>query len=777
MLGVPIGASASAQAQRSISIPAGSLYAALRQLARQTGITVGGTVRGMARLRTPAVRGDMSAEEALRMLLAATPYEAIRSGARTFRIERRNIRSERPASASTTPANAQPSPPAAPPQPIIVTASKRETGYDDYAGSATVADLDDALPGTQSGGLEHLLAALPVISSTELGPGRNKLFIRGVADSSFNGPTQSTIGLYFGEHRLIYSAPNPDLRLYDVERVELLEGPQGTLYGTGALGGILRLTPRHAAPGEWEARLWASTSLTAGGEPSYDLAGLVNVPLGNSAAIRILGYNGRTGGYIDDSLRRLTNVNRTLTEGWRATLRTDFGDGWTVDIDGLGQLLDTRDGQYADEGLLPLTRRSRIAQPFDSDIIGGGVTVRKDWGDLDLVSATGVFRSDLGTRFDASGLSSTGDLLAFDEDRRIDLVTHETRLSQNSTGDYSWVLGVSGVVNVERRTQALGDPDAPALLIALRDTTNEAALFGEASVSLSDRWNATLGGRIVLSESLSEKILVSGVEFEPRVTAFRFLPTAAISWRPDERLFAYLRYQRGYRAGGVSVEGATDSNPQIDRFEPDGLETIELGARLNLRDIMRTELSVAGFVTRWSNIQADRIDERGFPLTSNIGDGRIYGMTASATVRPIEAVSLSGALFLNQTHFSAAPNVIAGTEGQLPNVAEIGARTNITVTAPVSDHARIEALVGLDYHGESILGLEPFLEIPQGGYFEAKAAIAYRTESWSIALEAANLANARSNRFAFGNPFLVGNARQTTPLRPREIKLSAAIRF
>src|SRR3546814_3098560 len=86
------------------------------------------------------------------------------------------------------------------------------------------------------------------LSSTHLGAGRNKLFIRGIADSSFTGPTQATVGQYLGDIRLSYNAPDPDLRLYDVDNVEVLEGPQGTLYGAGSLGGIIRVVPNAPNP-------------------------------------------------------------------------------------------------------------------------------------------------------------------------------------------------------------------------------------------------------------------------------------------------------------------------------------------------------------------------------------------------------------------------------------------------------------------------------------------------------------------------------------------------
>jgi hypothetical protein len=79
------------------------------------------------------------------------------------------------------------------------------------------------------GGTEKITQRVPTVASTYLGSGRNKLFIRGIADSSFTGPTQATVGQYLGDLRLSYNAPDPDLRLSDLARVEVLEGPQGTL--------------------------------------------------------------------------------------------------------------------------------------------------------------------------------------------------------------------------------------------------------------------------------------------------------------------------------------------------------------------------------------------------------------------------------------------------------------------------------------------------------------------------------------------------------------------
>src|SRR3546814_3797556 len=121
---------------------------------------------------------------------------------------------------------------------IIVTASKTDLPHSHFAGVVTQLDGGDLAFGGERG-MDSILSRTASVSSTHLGPGRNKLFIRGIADSSFTGPTQSTVGQHFGDIRLSYNAPDPDLRPYDIDTVEILEGPPGTFYGSGSLGRLI----------------------------------------------------------------------------------------------------------------------------------------------------------------------------------------------------------------------------------------------------------------------------------------------------------------------------------------------------------------------------------------------------------------------------------------------------------------------------------------------------------------------------------------------------------
>jgi iron complex outermembrane receptor protein len=141
----------------------------------------------------------------------------------------------------------------------------------------------DARTNTIARGIEGL-------TITGQGAGRNRIFLRGVADSPFNGATQSTVAVLLDDSRLTYSAPDPDLRLVDVARVEVLKGPQGSLYGTGALGGIYRVVTNRANL----TRVSGSASFAVIGIAEGGIGGsgsaVVNLPLlTDRAALRLVG--------------------------------------------------------------------------------------------------------------------------------------------------------------------------------------------------------------------------------------------------------------------------------------------------------------------------------------------------------------------------------------------------------------------------------------------------------------------------------------------------------
>ncbi|MEP1422491.1 MAG: TonB-dependent receptor [Erythrobacter sp.] len=530
-LGVPlvIGvqlAPVSAQSHQEVNVPAGRLSSAIRTLSRQTRVSIVSSDRGLRSIRSRAVRGNLSAEEALRQLLQGTPYRAASVRGGGFRIEKRpptRIAGSRVLARATPP----------PPQPIIVEATKRSAASTDYAGGLRTLDL--TTPGLISGasGLDDLLANVPSVNGTALGPGRNKVFLRGIADSSFNGPTQSTIGLYLGEQRIIFSAPNPDLRLVDVETVELLEGPQGSLYGTGTLAGLLRINPRKPDPTALESEGWVGVGFTSGAEQSWDVGSLFNLPVSDSAAVRVVGYGGREGGHVDDAARNLSNINSAKFYGGRAALAFDLGPDWNATLSGFGQQVDVDDGQYVDAGLPGLSRADLIAQPFRSRIYSGAVTVRGYLGEVGIVSTTGLVDNTLDTTFDSSALTQRpGSRQAFEETRDIRLITHETRISGGDLEGFNWVAGLGTLRTREDVTQLIenvqGDVNDLPPFARQRFKLDEVAVFGEGSIPLTSEVSATVGARVLYTWSTGERSFGQNTVVEPRNGPTRLLPTLAI---------------------------------------------------------------------------------------------------------------------------------------------------------------------------------------------------------------------------------------------------------
>src|SRR5262249_52393282 len=145
----------------------------------------------------------------------------------------------------------------------------------------------------------------------------------------------------------------------------------------------------------------------------------------------------------------------------------------------------------------------------------GQVTIRKSWGDIDLVSATGIVRHSLESRFDATGFAGTSGPQVYIEDVGITLVTNETRLSKADARGAGWVAGWSLVHDVDRIRRTLGPPSGPPPLAGVSNTVEEAALFGQYSFALGPRVIAMLGGRLTLSREDGETLDAPGNTYEP----------------------------------------------------------------------------------------------------------------------------------------------------------------------------------------------------------------------------------------------------------------------
>lgn len=773
MVLVPAAAEA---ADGSFAIPAGRLDKAILQLGRQGDVSVALADPALGRIRVRGVSGRMDVRTALDRLLEGSGLAVVAIDARTFRIVRIVAVRPRPAPLPQPVAVHEAHYPEPPPVEIVVTASKRDARLDDYPGAVSIMSIDrrfGSVPGQH--GSAAIMAELPDLNSTHLGSGRDKLFIRGLADSSFTGPTQATVGQYFGYARLNYNAPDPDLELYDIDKVEVLEGPQGALYGAGSLGGIIRLSPSLPDSGDWNGSARAGVAVTAHGAASNDAAAMINVPvLADRVAFRLVGYRSVDGGYINDVRRGLSDINRSSLSGGRAALRITPGAGWTIDAGWVRQDIQSRDGQYTEDGLPDLSQASTIAQPFDNDYSLFHATIEKRWGALLLRSTNSIVRHDLSNRFDASALG-TSMRIAYDQTIAVRQYANETTLSRRSDDGHGWIAGVSFDNGHDTVDRLLGDPAAPEPLSSVRDERTEWAGFGEWSFGLSPTLSASIGGRYSRTRLAGEVIdPAHPAPPEPHRTLDHVVPLAALSWKPHPGWLIYARYQEGFRPGGLAVSGINT----VSRFESDTVSTLEIGARFGNADRDRFSAALAASHARWEDIQADLVDAQGFPYTDNIGNGGIWGVSGKARWRPLDGLQVDAASIWNSSRLTQpASGYERSKDNDLPNIARWGGYLSVTWTREIAARMRLILRSNARYVGRSFLGVGNLLDIKQGNYVDTGLDLRLERGAIGLAVEFTNLFNADQNRFSYGNPFTVMQGRQETPLRPRTVRIGLDAAF
>ncbi|MDR7101628.1 TonB-dependent receptor domain-containing protein [Croceicoccus sp. BE223] len=780
-------AAPAAASERAVVTGAGTAGSVAIALARQTGSSIVIADPVLARRSVPAIRGRMDAAGAVRRLARALGGKAVATGANAWRIVAAPAPVARPAVRRETAGPRSAAPVEVPSgAPIVVQATKRDLRLDQIPAQVSVLD-GEALAIGGAGGTEEITRRLATVSSTYLGSGRNKLFIRGIADSSFTGPTQATVGQYFGDLRLSYNTPDPDLRLSDMERVEVLEGPQGTLYGAGALGGIIRLVPNRPSLSDATVAGQIGGALTSHGSPSGDASVTVNLPAGDAIAIRGTFDAAVQGGYIDKPRLNRDDVNLTRILGGRLAARADISGDWSVEVTGLGQSIDARDAQYADRGDPPLTSTAPMTEGADIDYALAALVVTGRIGAVRLRSTTGIVWQDLEERYDAA-MDYDPERL-FVQSSRSRMIANETRAWVPETDGFGWLVGASltrSEAELRRRFVASDKADIAGdnALAAMggpspgvTNTVDEATLYGEASLRILPGVVATAGGRLTWArlggggEDVAMDIAAARSDVTEHRTAIDVLPSVALHSELSDRTVLYVRYQEGFRPGGLAIESEF-----VRRFRSDRTATYEIGARHGSAASDPLHLAVSLSHTDWRNIQADFIDGSGLPSTANIGDGRIWSASLSGSARLAEGLRLEAGATWNRSKIDEPVMALRARTRQVPNIAEFAGRVALSYAGDVGSAMRLNADAWLGYIGPSRLGIGPELGNRQGDYLDTGIEVRLGSDAMGLSLTVDNIADVRGNRFSLGTPFSESRD-QVTPLRPRTIRIGLDRRF
>ena len=768
-----------------IAIPATTLDIALTTLARQSGQDIISTEPTLRNVRTRALSGAVPVATALVRLLNGSGYHAVAIDARSWRIVRDTVARPAPIPVATPRHSAAPPPAQVDKGDIVVTASKQRIPLLRYPGTLTTIapDVSPDIPALPD--MTDVARATPVLQNTEFGPGRNKIFIRGIADSSFDGATQSTASIYLGDAQLGYSGADPSLKLYDMQGVQVMEGPQGTLYGSGSIGGIVRLLPSPVALDRASGALSAGTTFTAGGAPGYDVAGMVDLPIvDDTLGVRAVAYDEREGGYIDDPQRGIDSTNRIDTVGGRLAVKYDPGGGWVFDATGLIQRIDGADAQYAEAGTGPLAHRSSLAQPFHNQVALASLSIHKTWASgLELLSATAATDNHSSEMFDATALSPArggagGERppTAYDVDTAKLLLTQEVRLSRSLGTGSSWVVGFTLLRNRDSEQRSLGVVGGVPAIDGVTNVTQSESAFAEGTVAVTRRFAVTLGSRLTVARIDGEPdFRTVSTDFVEGRSTRRIDPTAGFSWKIASELALYGRFQTGYRTGGLAVARGIG---RVADFGSDAIRVGEVGLRKLRSGATGLSLTAAVSYARWTDIQADLVNRRGLPYTDNIGDARITAVEGTADWIPIVGLRATAAFLYTQNSVTGPlADLSSPAHRRLPDTPPIAAK--IDTSYEWSLGGRYVASIGGSgsYTGRSVIGTGDLFDVSQGDYTDFSLRGGLRRGRVATTLSIDNLTNVHGNRFASGNPFSLTARDLTTPLRPFNVRLGTAVAF
>jgi iron complex outermembrane receptor protein len=764
------GTAGAAPARFSFNIPVKSRSEALIDIGVQARVTLGGALSCPG--RSKAVVGTLTLREALKAVTAGAPCR--------FEILDNDTVSIQPVARAKPPIIAQPPTSALALDSVIVTATKRPTRLGDAAGAVSVIRAE-RLHDTSAIDTTSISQQAAGFITTNLGAARNKIMLRGLSDGTFTGRTQQTVGTYLDNIPLTYNAPDPDLRLIDVDRVEILRGPQGALYGGGSLSGVYRIVSSKPVLNAWSGSVLAGAAATESGSPSSRLEGVLNMPLADRAAVRLVGYSDVDGGYVDDVNLRLANVDRTTRAGGRAALSVAVDPNWSILVSGARQDLHATDSQYTTPELGGRKRANQVRETHDNVLQEGAVTITGagEWGRF--VSSTGYVRHRFASRFDATAAlngagSASIDVGLFDEASKARILVEDMVLSSPDTDRLRWLVGLYGLGSLEDsdgelRARTYYDPSRLIYLETRRDRRRELAVYGETAYDIGGGWTASLGGRAFRSQvNTTSRVEAPApgqsrdLDRQARFTGVS--PKVSLQRTWSGGLF-YLLTSQGYRSGGFNSGGLVAPSALRAAFKPDHLRNYEIGGSARPWD-GRVTLRTALFHDVWTDIQTDQYLSSGLSYTANVGDGRNTGLEVEATVVAAPGLTFDANALFNRPRLSKVdPNFASAAQSELPGVPDVSAGAMMRYERRLAANRRLVLITELEYVGQSRLTFDRRFSPSMGGYVTGRLSAELATQDWSGTLAVTNPTNASSDTFAYGNPFSFGQVRQVTPLRPR----------
>lgn len=729
------------------------------------------------------MRGNFAPGVALQKLLMHTNCVATSAGQRTWRL------AFRPAKPSPRPAFIPVPMTRESDSEITVVINRRPQPANGTASALSVVPSSVIESGAYD--IAQLASHVPGMAVTNLGPGRDKILLRGLSDSVLTGRTQSLVGLYLDDTPLTYNAPDPDLLLVDMARVEVLKGPQGALYGQGSLSGVVRLVTNKPQLDAFAAGIDAGIGLSQRGQPSDRVSAVLNLPLlRDRLGARLVAYDDNSGGFIKDPMAGPKATNTTRRVGGRLEILGKLGD-FALSGTIFGQDLKSNNSQYVTAGGGgPYVRTTPVAEPHDNTLEDATLALEGPTHVGTLKITFNRLHHYVLSGYDAQPLAKVVSVpnsgaVYYDEEQNINLDTQEISLISPSRQKLRWLAGLFRGVSEEHFTPHLVD------LFSKRTLYNEdridrlvdTALFGEVAWDFAPKWTVTTGLRYALDRHNTESQInhvrltnylafgdVNGVIDQDRLSY-----TSSLGFQATSQLLWYLQAGNGYRSGGFNTTTlAQTAIPSA--YRGDALDSIETGWRYHTPH-NRVRLTVAVFREHWRDIQSDQLRSTGLPITVNVGSGLNTGIEFEGDWKVIPTLDLHAVAQVNDPRLVHPEPLYANDQNDgMPYIAKRSVSLSGVWDIPWQGHTLENSAIA-SYRSQSPLNYGPLHDIRMDGYATLDLASALILTRLRYEARLDNATDVKSNSFAYGNPFTLGGSAQVTPLRPRTLWLSVDAAF
>ncbi len=689
---------------------------------------------------------------------------------------------------------------------IVVTATRR---------AERLVDVPLSIQALSGESLENLGAVnfadyarlLAGVSFIDAGTGRSQISIRGVTTGADIGQgAESTVGIYLDETPISEASSQPDLKLFDIDRVEVLRGPQGTLYGSGSLGGTIRVMPRLPEFDETSGALQLTGSQTHKGSSNGEFSGWLNLPLSGNAALRVVGYGVKNGGFLDDVYSGQgssgnTSINDEETYGGRIALRLRPVDQLDVVLTGIYQ--DGKFGAFEEvtDNFSGLEIQQSADQPFEDEYNIANLKINYDFGPATLTSATSYFdrsrylENDIDYFLEALGIPRALSPLLYEAET----FAQEFRLASTGDDAFNWLFGVFYLDRSDDFIQTINPLGAPPPATPAQNLfylnrisdIEQIAGFVELGYSFTDRLTVTGGVRVSdidrQNVSITDGLLIqenlSG-DFSERPTT----PKLNVSYKVTDSSLVFFQAAEGFRIGGVNP-GLPPCDPAAgcvidvgDTYDSDNLWNYELGTKLQSSDNAWT-VSASLFYIDWEDIQLNVSRGDGFDGFVNAGNATSRGVEFETTYLINDYFTLGGQVTYTDATLEDIPASVSdfAVEGQsLPVVPEWSSAVNFEFARPVFADGDAFVRGYLSYVGDRQSSLGPdSLELDS--YVLLNLRVGLERGPYSITIFADNLTDERAQL----DRYSISGLREGMPLtlnrtnvnRPRTIGVTLGVEF